>query len=57
MIEDLVTTQDFPVDHGTVVFVSCPTGSTLQGDDTITCIHDPTYSFDSQPPSCETGDL
>ena len=50
-IDDITTSQVFPVDYGTEITVSCPTGSSLQGDETITCTKDTSYTFNSQP-SC-----
>ena len=53
-IENLVTTAEFPVSHGTRVTVQCDEGFSLMGFDVITCILGDYYqSVQGQLPPCQ----
>ena len=43
----------FPVDHGTVVAVSCETGRKLIGSSSITCAGGTVYTMSDGEPACE----
>ena len=54
-IDNLITTETFPVDYGTVVSVECNTGHTLSGDSSITCEKGTTFIFGNEP-VCNIGE-
>ena len=55
-IDNLNTTETFPVNYGTLVSVGCNTGHTLSGDGSITCEKDTEFTF-SNAPVCNIGTL
>ena len=48
-IDNLITTETFPVDYSTEVSVECNTGHTLSGDSSITCVQGTTFNYGSVP--------
>ena len=53
----MVTTSAFPVSTLTVVTVSCDEGYQLNGDETITCEKDTTFTYETQPSCVEIGKM
>ena len=53
-IDNLITTETFPVDYSTEVSVECSTGHTLSGDSSITCEQGTTFNFEDEP-VCNIG--
>ena len=55
-IENLFTTTEFPVNHGSTVSVSCDSGYKLVGDKVITCVRDKQFSYGIEP-HCQQREL
>ena len=50
-LQNILTDTTFPVIIGTKIELSCTEGYTFQGDTTITCIKDTTFTIGT-PPTC-----